>query len=157
MGSGNISIKKRGIIFIRQGLSKSDRQNHVNNKIFVPSFSQDSLLDPVRVLKFYLKKTKKFRKFGQDQAKFSLFLSVVEPHKPVTSQTISKWIVSLIRLAYEDPKMKVKGHSTRAIGSSWALFNGASVKSILNAADWSHESTFVRFYLREVNPTALNA
>ena len=82
---------------------------------------------------------------------------MVEPHKPVTSQTISKWIVSLIKLAYEDPKMKVKGHSTRAIGSSWALFNGASVKSILNAADWSHESTFVRFYLREVNPTALNA
>ena len=157
LGSGNISIQKRGITFIRQGLSKSDRQNHVNNKIFVPSFSQDSLLDPVRVLKFYLKKTKKIRKFGQDQAKFSLFLSVVEPHKPVTSQTISKWIVSLIKLAYEDPKMKVKGHSTRAIGSSWALFNGASVKSILNVADWSHESTFVRFYLREVNPTALNA
>ena len=157
LGSGNISIQKRGITFIRQGLSKSDRQNHVNNKIFVPSFSQDSLLDPVRVLKFYLKKNKKFRKFGQDQAKFSLFLSVVEPHKPVTSQTISKWIVSLIKLAYEDPKMKVKGHSTRAIGSSWALFNSASVKSILNAADWSHESTFVRFYLREVNPAALNA
>ena len=73
----------------------------------MPSFSQDSLLDPVRVLKFYLKTTKKFRKFGQDQANFSLFLSVVEQHKPVTSQTISKWIVSLIKLAYEDPKMKV--------------------------------------------------
>ena len=64
-----------------------------------------------------MKRTKKFREFGQDQAKFSLFLSVVEPHKPVTSQTISKWIVSLIKLAYKDPKMKVKGHSTRAIGA----------------------------------------
>ena len=84
----SISVQKRGITFIRQGLSKSDRQNHVNNKIFVPSFSQDSLLDPVRVLKVYLKRTKKFREFGQDQAKFSLFLSVVEPHKSVTSQTI---------------------------------------------------------------------
>ena len=156
LGSGNVSVQKRGITFIRQGLSKSDRQNHVNNKIFVPSFSQDSLLDPVRVLKVYLKRTKKFREFGQDQAKFSLFLSVVEPHKPVTSQTISKWIVSLIKLAYKDPKMKVKGHSTRAIGPSWALFNGASVNSILSAADWSRESTFTKFYLRDVNATALS-
>ena len=82
---------------------------------------------------------------------------MVEPHKPVTSQTISKWIVSLFKLAYEDLKMKVKGHSTKPKGFSWALYNGASGKSILNAADWSHESTFVRFYLREVNPTALNA
>lgn len=156
LGEGNISMQKKGITFIRQGLSKSDRQNHMNAKIFVPSFSQDSSLDPVRILKTYLKRTKKFRNFGQDQAKFSLFLSCVEPHKPVTAQTLSKWIVKLIRLAYEDPSMKIKGHSTRAIGSSWALFNGASVNNIMSAADWSRESTFVRFYLRDANATALD-
>ena len=155
LGPGNVSIQNRGITFIRQGLSKSDRQNHINSKIFVPSFSQDKSLDPVRVFKSYLKRTKKFRNFGREQTKFSLFLSFVEPHKPVISQTISKWLVSLIKLAYEDPKMKVKGHSTRATGPSWALFNGAPVNSILNAADWSHESTFIRFYLRDVSAIAL--
>ena len=74
----------------------------------------------------------------------------------MTSQTISKWLMSLIKLAYEDPKMKVKGHSTRAIGPSWALLNGAYVNSILNAADWSRESTFIRFYLRDVGATVLD-
>ena len=54
LGYGNISIRKRGITFSRQGLLKSDRQNHVNNKIFVSYFSQGSLLDPERVLIFYL-------------------------------------------------------------------------------------------------------
>ena len=63
--------------------------------------------------------------------------------------------MSLIKLAYKDHKMKVKGHSTRAIGPSWALFNGASVNSILSAADWSRESTFTKFYLCDVNATAL--
>ena len=87
LGSGNVSIQNRGITFIRQGLSKADRQNHVNSKIFVPSFPEDRTLDPVRVLKMYLKRTKKFRKFGTSQGKFSLFLSFVEPHNPVTSQT----------------------------------------------------------------------
>lgn len=50
---------------------------------------------------------------------------------------------------------KVKGHSTRAIGPSWALYNGASMSNILDAADWSKESTFVRFYLRDLNEPAV--
>ena len=48
-------------------------------------------------------------------------------------------------------KSKVKGHNTRAIVPSWALFNGAYMKSILESADWSKESTFSNFYLREVD------
>lgn len=102
--------------------------------IFVPSFSQDRALDPVRVLKAYLERTKKFRKFGTSQGKFSLFLSFVNPHNPVTSP---RWIVKLIKLAYEDPSMKINAHTTWAMGPSWALFNGPSVNSILNAADWT--------------------
>ena len=133
-GSGNVSVQNRGITFIRQGLSKADRQNHVNSMIFVPSFSQDRALDPVRVLKAYLERTKKFRKFGTSQGKFSLFLSFVNPHNPVTSP---RWIVKLIKLAYEDPSMKINAHTTWAMGPSWALFNGPSVNSILNAADWT--------------------
>ena len=155
LGGGNVSMQNRAITFIRQGLSKSDRPRHVNSKIVVPAFSEDKLLDPVRVLKCYLKRTKKFRNFGQDQAKMGLFLSFMEPHKPVTSQTIAKWLVRVIKLAYEDSVTKVKGHSTRAIGPSWALYNGASMSSILDAADWSKESTFVRFYLRDLNEAAV--
>ena len=66
LGPGNVSVQNRGITFIRQGLSKSDKQNHVNSSIFVSSFSQDKSLDPVRVLKSYLKKTEKFRNFGHE-------------------------------------------------------------------------------------------
>lgn len=51
--------------------------------------------------------------------------------------------------------MSVKAHSTRAIGPSWALFNGASMYAILEAADWSRESTFTKFYLRDVDVSVL--
>lgn len=124
-------------------------------KIFVPTYSQNKLLDPVRILKCYLKRTKKFRNFGQCQEKNNLFLSFVEPHRPVSCQTISKWLARIIKLAYEDSDLKVKGHSTRAVGPSWALFNGASMKSILEAADWSKESTFTRFYLKKIDVSVL--
>ena len=155
LGEGNVSLKGQAITFIRKGLSKSDRPKHVNSKVVVPAFKQDMLLDPVRVLKCYLSRTKKFRNFGKDQAKLGLFLSFVEPHNPVTSQTIAKWIVRIIKLAYQVGVVDVKGHSTRAIGPSWALYNGASVNSILEAADWARESTFVRFYLRDVDSAAV--
>ena len=55
-------------------------------------------------------------------------------------------------MVYENKKKsKVKGHCTRAIGPSWALFNGASMMSILDSADLSKESTFCNLYLRDVD------
>ena len=39
------------------------------------------------------------------------------------------------KLAYTDDQVKVKRHSTRSIGPSWPLFNSASIKAILEAAE----------------------
>ena len=36
------------------------------------------------------------------------FLSVNNPHKPVSCQTISNWIVSTIHMAYNDKKKLLK-------------------------------------------------
>ena len=75
-------MQRRAITFVKQ----SDRPRHINSNIVVLAFNEDKLFDPVRVLKCYLKRTKKFRNFGQDQAKLGLFLSFMEPHTPVNSQ-----------------------------------------------------------------------
>ena len=89
-----------------------------------------------------------------DEELSSLFISYVKPHKPVSTQTLSKWIVMAIKSAYQemgkDLDGKIRAHSTRSISTSWALFNGAAMKSILEAADWSRQSTFTRFYLKNV-------
>lgn len=50
-----------------------------------------------------------------------------------------------------DNNINVRGHSTRSIGPSWALFNGASMSAVLNLVDWKPESTFTKFYLINVN------
>ena len=78
----------------------------------------------------------------------SVFLSLKEPHKQVSAQTISHWIVETLKLTLN---LKAKGHSTRAIGTSYALYKGASLESILAAADWSRKSTFVKYYLRDIS------
>lgn len=154
IGDGNISVHSTGVFFIREGLSKQDRPGHNGSKIFVPSFKDNKLLNPKRSLFYYLKMTDNFRNCDRSNSK--LFLSVNSPHNPVSSQTISNWIVQTIQMAYNDKNKSVKAHSTRAIGPSWALFNGSSMKSIMEAADWSRESTFTKFYLRNLEPSVLS-
>ena len=45
---------------------------------------------------------------------------------------------------------KVRAHDTRALSTSWALFNDASVADIIKAAYWSNSNTFVACYLKDV-------
>ena len=78
-----------------------------------------------------------------------------EPHQAVSAQTISSWIVKTIRMAYHDSALKVKGNYTHAIGPSWALYNGGSIRSILAVVDWKKESTFIQFYFRNVDVEVL--
>lgn len=122
-------------------------RNRIEWTILLPAFSENKKLDLKRTLAFYLKRTELFRKFlkGNDETK--LFLSLNAPHKLVSTQTISRWIVNTIKLAYDD-NIKVRGHSTRSIGPSWAFFNDASMSALLNSADWKSKSTFTKYYLK---------
>ena len=152
IGEGSVNVTSQGITFIRHGLSKTDRQNHISPTVFIPAFIDNRKLDPRRTLKIYLERTHNLR--TDDEELSSLFISYVKPHKPVSTQTLSKWIVLAIKSAYQemgkDLDGKIRAHSTRSISTSWALFNGAAMKSILEAADWSRQSTFTRFYLKNV-------
>lgn len=146
----SMRIQKKGITFIRHGLSKQDRQSHYGVKIQVPHYPEKELLDPKRAITHYLERTKDFRQNLKDNEKSKLFLALNSPHKPVTTGTISKWIVEVVKFAYSGESLSVRAHSTRAIAPTWALYNGATTKSILDAADWSSESTFVKHYLRDM-------
>ena len=56
LGEENVRVQNRGITFVRKGLSKQDRLNHISPNIFVPAFKETKLLDPKRALAIYLKK-----------------------------------------------------------------------------------------------------
>lgn len=149
-----MNVGDRGITFVRTGLAKQDRPNHEGSHIFVPSHQEDKYLDPRRCLIQYIKKTKKYRN-QNDQNVVKLFLATRKPHHPISAQTISKWIVNLIKLVYKLKKQslkgkKIQGHSTRSVGPSWALFKGASLRQVMESADWSRETTFIKHYLKSV-------
>ena len=45
---------------------------------------------------------------------------------------------------------RFRAHDTRSVSSSWALFNGASLKDIQQTAYWSSPNTFISCYLKDV-------
>jgi hypothetical protein len=67
-----------------------------------------------------------------------------------------------ISLAYKSSgqvildKFQVKAHDVRALASSWALFNNASLNEVLSAGFWRGGSSFLSHYLRSMSVQADN-
>ncbi|XDV35947.1 hypothetical protein PO909_005809 [Leuciscus waleckii] len=105
-----------------------------------------NLLCPVRALDTYLHRAAQWRRSDQ------LFVCFGSPKKGLqaSKQTISKWIVEAISLAYESSglpcPLAVRAHSTRSMAASKALLSGVSLQEVCDAAGWSSPLTFVRFY-----------
>ena len=83
-------------------------------------------------------RTESFRRTGNDR-KTKLFLSYVQPHNPVTSSSIVRWILSTLQSAGIDTTT-FKAHSVRDASASAATSAGITTNQILKAAEWSSES-----------------
>ncbi|KAI8480484.1 hypothetical protein Bbelb_417690 [Branchiostoma belcheri] len=79
-----------------------------------------------------------------------LFISFSRPHRPVGSATLARWVKSVLGTAGVDTAT-FSAHSTRGASTSAATAAGVSLHSIMNAADWSRESTFLKYYRRDNN------
>ncbi|KAI8518935.1 hypothetical protein Bbelb_021920 [Branchiostoma belcheri] len=72
------------------------------------------------------------------------------PHRPVGSATLARWVKSVLGTAGVDTAT-FSAHSTRGASTSAAAAAGVSLHSIMKAADWSRESTFLKYYRRDNN------
>ena len=79
IGEKNVSVQKKGLTFIRHGLSKQDRQTHYGTKVFVPAFPENKKLDPKRAFYFYRKKTESLRTKTDGSSEDRVFLAINEP------------------------------------------------------------------------------
>ncbi len=76
---------------------------------------------------------------------------------PASKQTLSRWIVDAIYIAYESSDLPsllgVKAHSTRSVAASKVFLAGVPMQDICNTAGWSPPLTFVRFYDLDLQAT----
>ena len=121
-------------------------------EIFLPSLDsfssvvEDKVWCPNRSLKWYLSRTKSLRSSSD------LFVTTTAPHRAASKDTVSRWLVECIKLAGDDVLQvgPIRAHDTRALSTSWALFNGASIEQIQKAAFWSNPNSFISCYLKDV-------
>jgi len=111
--------------------------------IALPGSSDPDPLAIVSLLKSYLSQTASLR----PQTCLQLFVSYCKPHKGVSSDTVSRWIKSVLQLAGIDIS-HFGSHSVRGAAASAALHANAPLDSVLTAGDWSTTQSFSRHYHR---------
>ena len=102
---------------------------------------------PVHHLELYFNRTESLRDLSNST---NLFIGIRKPHKIVGPSTVARWIKSQLSLAGVDCA-RYSAHSTRGAAASAAVVAGVPIQSILDRAGWSSESTFTRFYRRNVS------
>ena len=117
---------------------------------------KERLLCPVRSLKWYCNRTKDIR---GDRTR--LFIPWKSDKMDCTTADISKWIVNTIKVAYSSSTAdtqalsKVTAHEVRAVATSWALWAGVSIKSVIEAGTWHSQNSFISFYLWDMAQEAV--
>lgn len=133
------------------GSMKHLKKNQRPKPIEFYVYTGDEDLCPVKVIDSYEKRSQTWR--GDKGQISKLFLSYVKPHGPITSTSIARWIKSMLDMAGVDASI-FQAHSVRGASSSKALTKGLSVKAIMDKGNWSRESTWQKFYHKEVlSPT----
>ena len=131
------------VLFVPETL-KTTRPGHHLPPIELKTF-KDSELCVVAHLKQYIKMTASFRNAGTNQ----LLLSFVQPHKPISTSTLSRWCVTLMKESGVNVNI-FGSHSTRSVSTSKSKISGLSFKEIAKSAGWSNEKTFAKFYDKRI-------
>ena len=82
----------------------------------------------------------------------ALFFAVVKPYLAVASCIIAQWLKRVLEDAGVDVSI-FSAHSICGSSSSAAALAGVTTIDILEAADWSMESVFRRFYYKPRHST----
>ncbi|PIK40160.1 hypothetical protein BSL78_22988 [Apostichopus japonicus] len=129
-------------------IAKNQTLTFLPGDIFIPeiktmsSVAEDKRWCPVRALKWYLNKTEKLRQST------SLFIIPRPPYAAASKDTLSRWLVEIIR-PFTSGTSRPRAHDVRGVAASTALFAGIPVEDILKAAAWKTPTTFVACYLTD--------
>ncbi|CAL8110304.1 unnamed protein product [Orchesella dallaii] len=124
---------------------KTSKPGVTQPSIVLAKYSLDTNLCPVEAVTCYINLTREIRK-GK-----SLFVSYEYPYKNVGSQTISRWLKTVLKDAGIDTTI-FTSHSYRHASTSKAFACGVGIDIIFDSAGWMHESkVFGKYYNCKIN------
>lgn len=132
-------------IFITDPI-KTSGPNRLQPLLVIPKFETHPKWCCYSYILEYLKRTEMFRSSSDSH----FFLGLTKAHKPVGSQTLSRWIKLTLAKTGVDTTY-FSAHSCRHAATSAAARNGLSIDDIRIRAGWSKTSeTFAKFYNKPV-------
>ena len=140
----NLFINKEEATFVFDEALKHSRPNWNTERMTFRAFPQLPGLCPVRAIEEYLEER---MQLSQEEA---FFVTQVKPWNAAASDTISRWIKTMLGHAGIDSG-KYTAHSCRSAVTSAAAFNGISLTTICKSASWSRVTTFKKHYLKEIS------
>ena len=126
------------------GQLKQDRgKRTVARRVRLPFINDHPNICPASNLQYYLNRTKIWRDINDEY----IFISVIKPHKQLTSQRIAKLLLQSMAAAGVDTQ-KWKAHSVRGASATNLLDKGTSVEDVMRAGRWGSFLVFRDFYDR---------
>ena len=135
--------------FYLDSLQKHSRPNGHLSHLELKAYPTNANLCIVHHLKKYLSVTANYRPQSGD---CRLLLSYVRPHLHVSTDTISRWLKSMLRSAGIDITI-FTAHSIRSAAASAAYFAEIDVDHILQTVGLANASTFAMFYNKPITPS----
>ena len=142
-----INIEDLSITLQLGGNIKQCRQNSNIQFVTFFAFDKDARLCVCKTLREYINRTNNIRIFPNAEKR--LIISFVKPHKPVSKDTISRWVKTVLYLAGIDTNVFTAG-SVRTAAASKAKALSVPISTIMAKAGWSRESNFARFYNKDI-------
>ena len=131
-------------VFQINKLLKTSRPAKHFSHLVLQAYPTDEQLCIFKTIQVYLAKMKPLR--GKHT---QLLISYQKPHKPVSTDTIARWLKTVLEKAGIDTNI-FHAHSTRAASTSAAKTAKLSVNTIMDAAGWTNALTFSKFYDKPV-------
>ena len=142
---GYIVFKENKVILLPNKTMKHTKANRPLEPLIYHHYPDNEKLCIVKCLQSY----KGIRNTLVTRDIRDLIISYGKPHKPVSSETISRWIKDELSKAGVDTSV-FKAHSCRSASSSKARDAGISVSEILKKGGWKSVHTFKTFYSRDI-------
>ena len=141
-----LHITKDIAIFTIPSLLKHTKPGRVNLPVTFHKYPYDDLLCPVMLLNKYISYRESLSLGDTDE----LIITFGKPYHPASKDTIARWIKDLMRISGVDTDI-FKPHSCRSASTSKAHISGVSIDNILKCGQWSSDSTFYKFYCRNID------
>ena len=140
-----MQLRMNEILFNVTALLKHDRVSRKKEPIIFHAYPHDKKLCPVTLIKQYML----VRDALVPSTEKAFFVTHGKPYHAATKDTLARWVKNTMSLSGVDTAV-FRPHNCRSASSSTAKNAGAQLHTILHSGQWATESTFYKFYQRQI-------